>query len=374
MIERLPLDVRVTVVVPAARTEALPYDRDNIVIRPFRYAPKSLQVLVHEPGGIPVALHARRWTYLLLPGLLAGMFISCLRHGRIDSVIHANWAICGCIAGAAGKFLGVPVVTTLRGDDISRAQRSWLDRWILSLCIKWSVGIISVSRSIEAWTRAQFPDHAGKICLIENGVDDSFLALPVKRDVAEPALLRLLTVGSLIPRKGLDQIIIALSRLPQLARVSLKIVGEGPEYTRLVHLVDTLGLKNCVEFIGTLPPTAMPAEFARADIFVLASHSEGRPNVVLEAMASALPVIASDIPGVDELVSHGQTGFLFRSGAIDQLTQYIQTLLENATLREQFGRAGRDFILRRQLRWSATAEHYLHLYRKISRNKRPCAE
>ena len=97
-------------------------------------------------------------------------------------------------------------------------------------------------------------------------------------------------------------------------------------------------------------------------VFVLASHSEGRPNVILEAMAAALPVVASDIPGVNELVEHGHTGLLFRPGVIEELTQHLLALARDAMLRDRLGRAGRGSILQRQLRWRATAEQYDRLY------------
>src|SRR5262249_44902409 len=182
----------------------------------FRYAPRRLQTLAHAPGGIPVALRTRKWAFLLVPGFLLAMFASCLRLGRSIDIIHANWAICGCIAGLAGRLLCVPVITSLRGDDITRAQRSFADRLILSLCLHWSHAVVTVIHAIEAWIQERYPHHTSKICTIENGVEDVFLALPAGHNTApsEPRL-RLLTVGSLIARKGVDQIIAAVHRLPE---------------------------------------------------------------------------------------------------------------------------------------------------------------
>jgi len=336
---------------------------DRIAIRCFRYAPRRLQTLAHAPGGIPAALRTRKWVYLLLPSFLLAMFASCLRHGRSTDIIYANWAICGCIAGLAGKLLDVPVITTLRGSDVMRAQRSFVDRLILALCLHWSHAVVTVSHAIEAWIQERYPHHAAKTCTIENGVEDVFLELPAGRASApgEPRL-RLLAVGSLIASKGVDQIITALNRLPERRQIMLTIVGDGPEREHLIELVRSLGLQHNVEFTGTLAPSAIPSEFARAQVFVLASHSEGRPNVILEAMAAALPVVASDIPGVNELVEHGHTGLLFRPGGIEELTQHLLALMRNATLRDRLGRAGRSSILQRQLHWDATAGQYYRLY------------
>jgi glycosyltransferase involved in cell wall biosynthesis len=291
------------------------------------------------------------------------MLVSCLRHGRSTDIIHANWAICGCIAGLAGKLLRVPVITTLRGDDVTRAHQSLADRLILSLCLHWSHAVVAVSRSIEAWIQEQYPHHAAKTYTIENGVEDIFLTLPNRRNIVPgESRLRLLAVGSLIARKGVDQIITALHRLPERGQMLLTIVGDGPEREHLIELARILGLQHNVEFTGVRAPSEIPREFARAHVFVLASHSEGRPNVILEAMAAALPVVASDIPGVNELVEHGHTGLLFRPGGIGELTQHLLALARDATLRDRLGRAGRGLILQRQLRWRATAGQYYQLY------------
>lgn len=363
LIENLPPSVATTVITPASRTTDAGCARDNVALHCFRYAPRRLQTLAHEPGGIPVALRTRKWAYLLLPGFLLALFVSCLRHGRSTDIIHANWAVCGCIAGLAGKLLRVPVITTLRGDDVTRAQRSLADRLILSLCLHWSHAVVTVSRAIETWIQERYPYHTAKTCTIENGVEDVFLALPAGRHIApsEPRL-RLLAVGSLIARKGVDQIIAALRRLPERGQTMLTIIGDGPEREHLIELARRSGLQCNVQFTGALAPSALPREFARAHVFVLASHSEGRPNVILEAMAAALPVVASDIPGVNELVEHGHTGLLFRPGAIEELTQHLLALARDATLRERLGRAGRDSIVQRRLRWRATAAQYYRLY------------
>lgn len=366
MIEHLPRNVHVTVVAPAAQTDAIPSDRSNIVIRPFRYAPKHVQVLAHKPGGIPAALCTRKWVYLLLPGFLVSMFLNCLRYGRAADVLHANWAICGCIAGIVGKLLRVPVVTTLRGSDVARAQRSMLDKAILSLCFRWSDSIVTVSHAITNWTREQYPKHSNKVLTIENGVEDALLTLPAKREFSTSTPLRLLTVASLVPGKGIDQIITALQRLPRPDRVLLNIVGEGPERTRLAELTITLGLQNSVEFVGAIPPSAVATELAKAHVFVLASRSEGRPNVVLEAMAAALPVIATDIDGVRDIVEHENTGLLYDVKNTLQLADHISRMCKNDNLRQRLGENARRWIILQGLSWDNTSRQYANLYHRLA--------
>ena len=365
--QHLSSSVITTVITPALHSPIAPPMMNGIKVRTFRYAPRNLQVLAQLPGGIPVALRTQRWTYLLLPGFLFSMLLSCLRHAQNVDVIHANWAVCGCIAGLVGKLRHVPVVTTLRGDDVARAQRSILDRMILSLCLHWSSAVVCVSHSMDAWLRKQYPLLVNRMCVIENGVEDTLLSLPLERKLVSTASpLQLVTVGSLIPRKGIDLIIYAMQQLSDRSTIALTVIGDGPEQLRLEKMVDTLELRQHVRFAGAVPPSAIADELAKAHVFVFASHSEGRPNAVLEAMAAGLPVVASDIPGVNELVQHGVTGFLYQPDSVEALAAHIQCLLEDADLRARFGRAGRDNIINRGLHWHTTAENYSRLYRSIS--------
>lgn len=364
LVEHLPSDIAVTVITPASRAKLPPETSNKSRLATFRYAPKAWQILAHEPGGIPVALRTHRWTYLLIPPFLLSMFVSCMIAARRADVIHANWAICGVIGGLVGSLIRVPVVTTLRGDDVTRAQRSSFDRMILALCLRLSDRVVCVSESIAAWARSRYPQHAASVCVIENGVEDVFLQVPAKRTGATREACRFVMVGSLIERKRVDRIITAFGTLSSDTR--LTIIGDGPEQARLQALVERSGLRERVEFTGAVPPQAIAERLAQADVFVLASRSEGRPNAVLEAMAAGLPVIASNIPGVDELVEHGTTGFLFNPDSVDNLTRHMQSLADAPDLRRRLGGAARDAIRRRGLLWRATAENYARAYRTLS--------
>jgi glycosyltransferase involved in cell wall biosynthesis len=326
-------------------------------VLPYRYAPQNWQRLAHSPGGIPVALNQNRGMYFLVPPFLGSMFISCLRHGKKADVIHANWAICGLIAGAAGKLLGVPVVVSLRGEDMTRGTKKLVDRWILKGCVTLCTRVIGVSAAIVDQLRDVFPEHAEKFRLIENGVDERFLAL--ERQHPSGNALHLVAIGSLIQRKGVDVAITAVAAVPG---VHLTIIGDGPERKALQDLINELDVSDRVELRGWVEPDAVPAQLAKHDVLVLPSYSEGRPNVVLEAMASAMPVLASDIEGVDELVEHNLNGFLFPPGDSDRLAALVQCLNEDMELFRTMGENGRQRILDMGLVWEQTAERYGQAY------------
>ncbi len=336
--------------------------RDGVSILPYRYAPRSWQCLAHSPGGIPVALKRNPWLYLLVPGFLTAMFFGSLKGGRRADVIHANWAICGLVAGMAGKLLGVPVVVSLRGEDVTRGLRKPVDRWILKRCLGVCSRVVGVSDAIVRQLREEFPAQMEKYRLVENGVEDRFLA--VQRKWSNDGELRLIAVGSLIPRKGVDVLVNALASVPG-ARLTL--VGDGPEREHLEQLVRRLDLGDRVRFEGWLEPDAILEQLMLHDVLVLASHAEGRPNVVLEAMASAMPVVASNIDGVDELVEHERTGLLFTPGESGELAGLLGRLATNRDMLPAMGKAGRERIVAMGLVWEQTAARYEEVYAEARR-------
>lgn len=357
--------VELTVVTPADTASAGRFRRQSVTVVTCRYAPKRWQYLAHAPGGIPVALKNNRWLYLWLPGMLLSLFTSSAREALSSSVIHANWAVCGCLAGVLGRMLGKPVVTTLRGEDVTRAGCSTIDRLLLRTCLRLSNRVVSVSQDMRNWLVENFLQYADKLVLIENGVDEAFLVVGAQRNHGNPPrAIHLITVGSLIPRKGVDQILRALAQLEGV-RPTLSVVGAGPEERALTDMAKSLGLTERVTFTGRVEPGEVTALLAEADVFVLASHSEGRPNVVLEAMAAGLPVIASDIPGVSEIVEHEHTGLLFDDGEMVQLARCIETLGADQGLQRRLGEEGRNRILSKGLTWPNCARKYVEVYREL---------
>ncbi|MCO5097923.1 MAG: glycosyltransferase family 4 protein [Rhodocyclaceae bacterium] len=363
LVQHYPADVRAVVLTPSdTRLRAVSPGGTEAAVRMFRYAPRRLQVLAHDPGGIPAALKRNRWAYLLVPLFLLSMFLHIIWRARAAQLIHANWAICGLIAGLAGRFLGKPVITTLRGEDVMRTRRAGLDRLILFGCLKLSNRVVAVSEEIRSWIRSTFPSCADRISLIENGVEPAFFEAGESRIINAGQCFRLLYIGSLIPRKNVDLILQAIEKLDRGVDVRLTIVGDGAERPRLEALAHRLGIAQKVRFTGQIAPDGIPDLLVEADAFILASRSEGRPNVVLEAMASGLPVIATDIPGVGELVVTHETGLLFPVGGIDRLAACIQMLASNPALSRALGANARRFMIERGLTWDNAARNYHRLF------------
>ena len=151
-------------------------------------------------------------------------------------------------------------------------------------------------------------------------------------------------VGRLVKKKGFDVLIRAWSQCHRTAAGwSVKIYGSGPEEGTLRRLVARLGLQGSVEFCGVT--TEIAPIFERAGIFVLPSRFEGFPNVLAEAMAHGLPVIAADAPGaMAELVSNRINGRLVAVENVDELGQVIQELTSDTAERERLGSAAAQVV------------------------------
>jgi glycosyltransferase involved in cell wall biosynthesis len=170
-------------------------------------------------------------------------------------------------------------------------------------------------------------------------------------------------VGRLSPEKGVD---IALRVQQRLARrapdARLWIVGEGPDRARLHAQAEQLGIAPAVDWLGYRDD--MGALYRRMSVLLIPSRSEGLPNVALEAMAYGIPVVATAVGGVPEVVADGRTGFLTPPGDVEGLAARVLRLLENATLRRQLGTAARREATTRfspDARGRALAELYQEL-------------
>lgn len=335
---------------------------NDYIVRRFRYAPWSCQRLTHQPGGIPAALAGQPWLYCLLPPFLASMGLSLIQLARQHDIIHAHWSICGSLAVLTQPIHQRPVITTLRGSDINHAKKSHIFNLLHKKAIQKSRFIVGVSQAIATDLRRQHHDLADKIRFVPNGVDDDFYALTSGRDHLAPSPLKLLFIGSLIPLKGLDVLLKALAGANSQASWTLTVVGDGPKGDYLKSLATDLEIYKKIRFLGSISPDGIPQLMNDHHILILPSYREGRPNVVLEAMAAALPVLATDIEGTRELIQHGKNGWLLPPGDVDALSGAIDDLIGGKKNLAAAGLAGRQWMQEQGLTWENTAKLYGQMY------------
>ncbi len=333
--------------------------KNNVTIIKCRYAPKGLQLLTHQAGGIPAALKYKPWLYLLLPLLIFSLFFYTLIQAKRHDVIHANWSINTFITLPAHLLFKIPIITTIRGEDIARAEKKIIDLNLLKFALNYSDKVIAVGESILNRTVTLLPQYKHKLRLINNGIDRSLLEITRANEIQKQTLYQLVTVGSLIKRKSFHTII---SALKDCENCHLSIIGEGPEKNALESQCKSLGLFEHVTFLGNVDPDSITNKLARADVFIFASLDEGRPNALLEAMATGLPVIASNIESHKEIITDETNGLLFETGNSGHLSEKIQLLLSNQELRVNLGLAGRNFIIAQELTWEKCASQYIQAY------------
>lgn len=328
----------------------------------FRYAPRRLQVLAHEPGGLPVALRQYSWAYLLVPVFITSFFFSLWKLSKNKDLVFANWSLSGFLAGIAGQLRGVPVCTTFRGEDVSKLESSRVRKFLVREVLRLNACVVCVSDATHQDLRALFPDHAHKIAHIPNGVGSDFLKIEPHVRIGEG--LKLLSIGSLIPRKNIQTALHALAQTEE--SVTLDIVGDGPEKESLLSLAEKLQIAGRVRFRGQVNSSEMAELIAQYDALVLASLSEGRPNVVLEGMAASRCVVCSRLSGTEELISHEVSGLLFDATDSGMLAIYFSRLLHDPHLCRELGKQARQTIIEKELTWDGCGKQYYDMFCQIT--------
>jgi glycosyltransferase involved in cell wall biosynthesis len=311
-------------------------------------------------AGVPVeSLCARgRRDVRVLPRLCRGL-------REFQPRLVQTWLFHGNLAGRlAARFCGLgPVVSGIR---VAEQRKKWhlrLDRWTNRL-----VRInVAVSQAVAQFSINSGGLEPGKVVVIPNGVDCQLFA------TAEPADLRplgippgsrvLVSVGRLDEQKGtLDLVACAAEVLPQCAGVHWLLLGEGPLRTAAEREIARRGLVDRVHLAGWRHD--VPNLLRACHALVHAARWEGMPNAILEAMAAGLPVVATNVEGVAELVVAGQTGALVDPAAPGQLARATAQLLANPAVAEAWGKAGQARVGAR-FTWQGMANSYQSLYREL---------
>ncbi|MCS6832825.1 MAG: glycosyltransferase family 4 protein [Flammeovirgaceae bacterium] len=202
--------------------------------------------------------------------------------------------------------------------------------------------VIAVSKTVEDVAK-KYGFIAKNKCYkrIENQIHlDKFLQISYEKK----SLLTLVYVSRITPTKGQDELIIAFSKLHASTPIQLYLVGPDELGGKLQRLAQELRLTN-VHFLGAR--NDVPEILSNCDIGVFPSHKEGMPVALLEKMACGLPVVASDIPEITDIVKHNENGLIFRCKDTDDLARKLTQLIEDAPLRKRLGEAARKTIEQR---------------------------
>lgn len=318
-----------------------------------------------EVEGVPVlrAIRTLPWgKWFGLTYLLSTLW-HLLRLRRTCDIIHCHilQGFHSPAAVVAGRLCGKPVVVKAAAtgalSDFGLLRRSTLGGLWLAL-VRRAERVITICRASTREARAA-GFAPGRVVCIPGGVDtDAFTP------AASPGQGQTIVfVGRLDRMKGLHVLIDAFARLVRMVPdARLQIVGAGPERAALQEQARTAGLEGRVVFSGQ-QDDVRPFLHAGA-VFALPSFSEGLPGVLLEAMACALPVVAARAGGVEDIVTHGQTGLLVDPGDAAGLADALQQVLADPAAARRLGRAGREHVLE-HFSITHTAARYVQLYEEL---------
>jgi phosphatidyl-myo-inositol dimannoside synthase len=329
----------------------------GIPVHRFRYFPARWEDLTHEEAA-PDRLR-RLWRYRIMPPFyaLCGIW-AAWRLGRTHryDVVHVHWPVPHALFGwAVQRACGARIVTSWYGAELRWVTGSlpWLRPFV-----RWALARSDQVVAISTHTAREI----AAISHVPPRVIPYTLGFPeAKTDpvgIAPRDGFRVLFVGRLVERKGVPYLIDAVQRLAPERRARLVILGDGPERQRLREQVRRAGLEGRVEVRGRVSDRELRQAYADASVFVLPAivdprgDTEGLGVVLLEAMSYRVPVVASDLGGITDIVTDGETGLLVRPADAAALAAALERLAADPELAKRLGDAGYR-ILSERFSWPA---------------------
>jgi glycosyltransferase involved in cell wall biosynthesis len=288
---------------------------------------------------------------------------SLLRAAR-SHVVHTHLFAANVVGRLAARMAGLPVLSTIHAADyepvarlgnpgLTRSKQILLQAADALSVVMSRVHLVAVSRYVaeSAVRRLAVPSH--RVEVIPNAIDVAlFRPDGDRRDTVRASLALdrdipvLVCVGRLTPQKGQDILIRALAESRNVRpNCHLLLVGDGPSRAQLQALAERCGVETQVSFLG--PRWDVPDVLRASDVLILPSLHEGFGLVLVEALASGIPVVASRTGPASEIVREGETGFLFTPGDPVGLARALACLLADPERRHEMGRRGRQDAVER---------------------------
>lgn len=311
--------------------------------------------------GVPVAiLPEPRWSR---PATLVPL-LRQMRRDRI-SVLHSHEFLMNCVCALSARLLGIKHVATVHGGHYysATAMRRWAYRLVARLS-----GLVAVSQVTARQICSEVPVSPSRVRVIANGFKTSSPqpgrseALQWRHSRGIPAGVPVIgTVGALRPEKGHADLIRAFALVRhKYPEVHLAIAGRGRQWDALQQQIQKAGLDDCVHLLGHVEEVAL--FLANVDVFAMASHTEGMPLALLEAMGQGVPVIATRVGGVPEVIDSDAVGRLVPPYQPLALAAALLADLDNPENARTRGQAGRRRV-EQAFDQSRVVDEYMDCYR-----------
>jgi glycosyltransferase involved in cell wall biosynthesis len=366
--DSLSKDFDITVLAPhhlgAARSEMM----GSLHVKRFRYFFPKCERLCYD-GGIRPNMMKSRLAKLELPLLVMSEFFSAkiLMLKRKFKLIHAHWILPqGFVAVILKKLFRARVIVTVHAGDIFPLKSGpfrILAKWTLRNSDFVTVNSVATGDAVRKV--ADVP-----LRIIPMGVDigkfSSVKSSPVRKKYNIKGEL-VLSVGRRAEKKGVTYLITAMKEiLHKFPKAGLMVVGDGPEKAALQSQASELGLADSVIFTGSIPKDKLPLYYKAADVFVLPSivaksgDTEGLGVVLLEAMASGIPVVASNVGGVPDIVIEGKTGLLFPEKDPSAIAKAVVRVLGSREIAKKLSSGGSAHA--KGFSWENVSSKFRELY------------
>jgi N-acetyl-alpha-D-glucosaminyl L-malate synthase BshA len=299
---------------------------------------------------------------------LSSMMVQVVQREKLD-LLHVHYAIPHAYAAyMARKILEdqgvvIPVVTTLHGTDITLVGKHPSYKPAVCFSIEHSSAVTAVSESLRRDTERIFM-ISKPIQVIPNFVDlerYGRCSASTRSTVAPDGIPIVVHVSNFRKVKRIQDVVDIFARVRAELPARLVLVGDGPERTRAEEDIAARGLQDDVRWMGK--STDVERILAMSDVFLLPSQSESFGLAALEAMASYVPVVASDTGGIPEVIDHGECGYLEPVGDTAAMARDVLDILTTPGKREEMGKKARAKA--EQFAMAAIGAQYVDLYQKL---------
>jgi len=271
---------------------------------------------------------------------LVSKLVEIIKTYSLD-IVHAHYAVPNATSAYLAKKICddvVKVVTTLHGTDSYLVGRHPSYKAVTEFSIQHSDALTAVSEYLKERTVAEF-DISKEIRVIPNFVDPQRFRKLKKREeqkiVCHSSNFRLI--------KRVPDIVKAFEIISKEIECKLLFIGDGPERSQVEDMAKDLGISENTEFLGNV--RNVEEILGTSDLFLLPSEDESFGLAALEAMSCEVPVVASNVGGLKELISHGVDGYLIKVGDVEALAEYSLKILQDTELQERFGEKAREKVL-----------------------------
>ena len=276
---------------------------------------------------------------------LATKMVEVTRHQRLD-LLHVHYAVPNAVSAVLARQIlapqPLPVVTTLHGTDITLVGNDPNYVETTRFGIEQSDAVTAVSEDLRRVTIERLGIRNG-IDVVPNFIDprryDEVRDSPGARRWAQPGEHVLVHVSNFRPVKRVQDVVEVFRRVRREVPARLLMVGDGPDRAKVEQLCRQYCICDSIAFVGSLP--VIEEVLVGADVFLLPSESESFGLAALEALACEVPVVATTVGGIPEVIVDGECGYLCPVGDIEGMAAATLRLLRDEPLRRAFGRAGR---------------------------------